>query len=92
MLSVKLHCTKSIFAANYKHLSYTYKICQDDWFMDINLLISKIKAQFDKDKQNISTAHTIVDLCAIRDGVANCDVMSCTDASNNFMIDLISLE
>ena len=92
LLSVKLHCTKSTFAANYKHLSYTYKICQDDWFMDINLLISKIKAQFDKDKQNISTAHTIVELCAIRDGVANCDVMSCTDASNNFMIDLISLE
>ena len=40
--------------------------------------------------QNIT--HTIVELCAIhvRDGVANCDVMSCTDASN--MIDLISLE
>ena len=30
----------------------------------------------------LSTAHTIVELCAIRDGVANCDVMSCTDASN----------
>ena len=40
--------------------------------------------------QNIT--HTIVELCAIhvRDGVANCDVMSCTDASK--MIDLISLE
>ena len=40
-----------------------------------------MKAQFDNDIQNISTAHTIVELCAIRDGVANCDVMSCTDAS-----------
>ena len=90
LLLVKLHCTKSTFAANYKHLSYKYKICQDDWFMDRNLLIAKIKAQFDKDIQNISTAHTIVELCAIRDGVANCDVMSCTDASN--MIYLISLE
>ena len=39
----------------------------------INLLIAKIKAQFDKNIQNISTAHTIVELCAIRD--ANCDVM-----------------
>ena len=58
--------------------------------MDRNLLIAKIKAQFDKDIQNISTAHTIVELFAIHDGVANCDVMSCTDASN--MIDLISLE
>ena len=77
------------FAANYKHLSYKYKICQDDWFMDRNLLIAKIKAQFDKDIQNISTAHTIVELCAVREGVANCDVMSCTDACK--MIDLISL-
>ena len=58
--------------------------------MDRNLLIAKIKAQFDKDIQNISTVHTIVELCAIRDGVANCDVISCTDASN--MIDIISLE
>ena len=51
-----------------------------------------MKAQFDKHIQNISssTAHTIVELCAIRDGVANCAVMSCTDAS--IMIDLISLE
>ena len=62
---------------------------QDDWFMDISLLIPKMKAQFEKETQNRSTAHTIVELYAIRDGVANCDVMSCTDASK--MIDLISL-
>ena len=89
LLSAKRHCIKSTFAANYKHLSYKYKICQDDWFMDINLLIAKMKAQFEKETQNRSTAHTIVELCAIRDGVADCDVMSCTDASK--MIDLISL-
>ena len=53
LLSAKLYCIKSKFAANYKHLSYKYKICQDDWFMDRNLLIAKIKAQFDKDIQNI---------------------------------------
>ena len=81
LLSSKLHCIKSTFAANYKHLSYKCKICQDDWFMDINLLIAKMKAQFEKETQNISTAHTIMELCAIRDGVANCDVMFCTDAS-----------
>ena len=50
-----------------------------------------MKAQFEKET-HISTAHTIVELCAIRDDVANCDVhvMSCTDASK--MIDLISLD
>ena len=57
--------------------------------MDINLLIAKIKVQFEKETQNISTVHTIVELCAIRDGVANCDVKSCTEASK--MIDLITL-
>ena len=49
-----------------------------------------MKAQFEKETQNRSTAHTIVELCAIRDGVADCDVMSCTEASK--MIDLITLE
>ena len=51
-----------------------------------------MKAQFDKDMQNICTAHTIVELYAtfIRDGIPNCDIMSCTYTSN--MIDLISLE
>ena len=90
LLSAKLHCIKSTFAGNYKHLSYKCKICQDDWFMDIHLLIAKMKAQFEKETQDISTAHTIVELCTIRDSVTNCDVMSCTDASK--MIDLISLD
>ena len=44
----------------------------------INPLMASIKAHFKKETQNISNAHTIVELCAIRDGVANCDVMSCT--------------
>ena len=90
LLSAKLHCIKSTFAANYKYLSYKYKICQDDWFMDINLLIAKMKVQFEKETQNRSNAHTIVELCAIRDGRANCDIMSCTEASK--LIDLITLE
>ena len=58
--------------------------------MDINLLIVKIKVQFEKESQNRSNAHTIVELCAIRDGIANCDIMFCTEASK--LIDLITLE
>ena len=53
-------------------------------------MIAKIKAQSEKETQNIITAHTIVELCAMRNGVANCHVMSCTDASK--MIDLIFLD
>ena len=48
LLSAKLDCTKSTFDANYKHLYYKYNMCQDDWFIDINLLIAKIKTQFKK--------------------------------------------
>ena len=58
--------------------------------MEINLLIAKLKAQFEKETQNINNVHTIVELCATRDVVANCDGVSCTDASK--MIDLISLD
>ena len=90
LLSAKLHYIKSTFAANYKYLSYKYKICQDDWFIDINLLIAKMKVQFEKETQNKSNAHTVVELCAIRDGIAYCDIMSCTEASK--LIDLITLE
>ena len=31
-------------------MSYKYKICQDDWMLDTNLLTAKIKVQFEKDK------------------------------------------
>ena len=31
LLSAKFHSIMSTFSANYKHLSYKYKICQDDY-------------------------------------------------------------
>ena len=31
--------------------------------MGVNLLIAKVKAQFEKETRDISTAHTIVELC-----------------------------
>ena len=49
-----------------------------------------MKVQFKKETQSRSNAYTIVELCAIRDGIANCDIMYCTDASK--LIDLITLE
>ena len=49
--------------------------------MDKNHLIGKMKVQFEKETQSRSNVHTIVELCAIRDGIANCDIMSSTEAS-----------
>ena len=64
LLSAKLHYIKSTFAANYKYLSYSYKICQDDWFMDINLLIGKIKVQFEK--ENLDWGYTQQDMTSTK--------------------------
>ena len=65
-------------------MSRYVKICQD-------LLIGKMKVQLEKESQSrVSNAHTIVELCAIRDGIANCDIISCTEASK--LIDLKVLE
>ena len=58
--------------------------------MNINLLIAKIKVHFEKGTQNISNVHTVVELCAMRDGTANCDVIYCAEACK--LIDLLSLE
>ena len=49
-----------------------------------------MKVQFEKWTQSSGNAHTIVELCAIRDGIANYDIMSCTEASK--LIDWITLE
>ena len=62
LLLDKLQCIIFTFAANYKYLSYKYKICQKDWFVDINLLIAKMKVQFENETQNRSNALTIVEL------------------------------
>ena len=61
-------CYQQNFAALSLHLlqiiniCLTNKICQDDWLMDINLLIANMKVKFEKATLNLSTAHTIVEL------------------------------
>ena len=90
LLSSKLHCVRSTFAANYKYLSYKYNISQDEWFTDLSHLIKKVDIKFHKDFQNQSTVNTIVELCAIRDDVTECGVLSRADACK--LNDLISLQ
>ena len=87
LLSSKLHCVRSTFAANFKYLSYKYNKSQDESFTDLSHLIKKVDIKFHKDFQNqILTVKTIVELCAIRDDVTECGVLSRADA----LIDLIS--
>ena len=42
--------------------------------------------------QHINAVQTVVELCAIRDGVADCDTLSYNDVFNLHVIDLISLD
>ena len=49
-----------------------------------------MKVQFEKETQSRSNAHSIMELCAIRDGIANCAIMYCIEPSK--LIDLITLE
>ena len=81
---------KIILFNNYKYLSYKYNISQDEWFTDLSHLIKKVDIKFQKDFQNQSTVNTIVELCAIRDDVTECGVLSRADACK--LIDLISLQ
>ena len=90
LLSSKLHCVRSTFAANFKYLSYKYNISQDEWFTDLSHLIEKVDIKYHKDFQNQSTANTIVELCTIRGDVTECGVLSRADAYK--LIDLISLQ
>ena len=55
-----------------------------------SILIKKVDLKFHKDFQNRSTVNTIVELCAIRDDVTECSVLSRTDACK--LIDLTFLQ
>ena len=90
MLSAKLHCIKSTFASNYKYLSYRYNASHDDWYKDISHLIGKVKMKFQKDYQSRYKVQTLVELCAIRDGISTCNAISYSGACD--LINLISLD
>ena len=76
----------------YKYLSCKYGISQDEWYMYTNLsqLVKKANMKCHEETQHRNAAHTVVELCAIRDEVADCDTLSYNDVCN--LIDLISLE
>ena len=88
IISSKLHCIKSTFASNYKYLYYRYNISHDDWYKDISHLIGKWNWSFNRIFR-ANTAQTLVELCAIRDGLSTCNALPYLDACE--LINLISL-
>ena len=81
---------KSTFTSNYIYLSYRYNISHDDWRKNKSHLIGKVKLKFQQDFQSMNTAQTLVELCAIRDGLSTCNALSYLDACE--LINLISLD
>ena len=76
IISSKLHCIRSTFASNYKYLLYRYTISNDDWYKDVSHLFGKVKMKFQQDYQSRNTSETLVELCARRDGLSTCNVLS----------------
>ena len=78
------------------HLHQTTNICLTGiiFLMMIGIrishLIGKVKLKFQQDFQSRDTAQTMVELCAIRDGLSTCNAMSYLDACE--LINLISLD
>ena len=72
----EIESIKPTFASNYNYLSYRYTISHDDWYKDISHLIGKVKLKFQQDFQSRDTAQTLVELCAIRDGLSTCNALS----------------
>ena len=87
IVSSKLYCIKSTFGSNYKYLSCKYGISQND---NLSQLFKKVNMKCHEEMQHRYAAQTVVELCAIRDGVADCDTLSYDDVCN--LIDLISLD
>ena len=67
-----LYCIKSTFRSNYKYLSCKYRISHDDcMYTNLSQLVEKVNMKC-HEIQHRNAVKTVVELCAIRDGVADC--------------------
>ena len=77
LLQSKLHCTGSTFASNYRHLSYKYNICEEDWFSGLSPLLGKVKMLLAEiNKSCIYSTQALIELCGIRDGTIQCNILN----------------
>ena len=86
----KLYCVKSTFESNNKYLSWKYGSSQDDWYTNLSQLLEKVNVKCHEEIQHRNAVQTVVELCAIRDGVSVCDTLSYNNVCN--LIDLLSFE
>ena len=85
----KLPCINSTFSSNYNYLSCKYELSNQDWYLDTNHLLGKVRL---KSQLNItcSSWQSVIELCEISDGLSSCEVLSNDDVGK--LIELICLE
>ena len=77
-----------MIGSNYKYLLCKYGISQDH--TNLSQLVENVHMKCHEEIRDNNAVQTVVELCAIRDGVADCDTLSYNDVCN--LIDLISLK
>ena len=67
ILCVKLRCKKSLFAENYRYLSWKYNSSECDWFTNVAYLMGKVKTKQLLLYPVSHDASVLHDLCGMRD-------------------------
>ena len=85
----KLLCKNSTFSSNYNYLSCKYELSNQDWYLETNHLLCKVRL---KSQLNITCSpwQSIIELCEIRDGLSPCEALSNDDVCK--FIELICQE
>ncbi len=69
-----LYGANSIISENYKYLMYKYKLGHLDWDMSLYHILKQIN--FKISNTQLGVCNTIIELCKMRDGVVQCDILN----------------
>ena len=64
-------------------------ISHNDWFTDVSHLIGKVRMKFQQNSRSSNEVQSLIELCAIRDGLSTCNTLSHADVCH--LIELIYL-
>ena len=81
---------KSTFASNYNYLSCKYNVSYNDWQLDANHLIGKVRLKNNQKSCHSGSCQDIIELCEIRHGLTLCVTLSNDDVCK--LIDIICLD
>ena len=85
----ELLCKNSTFSSNYNYFSCKYELSNQDWYLDTNHLLGKVRL---KSQLNITCSpwQSVIKLCENCDSLSSCEALSNDDVCK--LIELICLE